>query len=59
MVDHAVAVKGVLARVGHEPLGGPGLLLNSPAEQIASVDRARLAREIVTEKRPSGVHPLV
>ena len=55
MVDHAVAVKGVLARAGHEPLGGPGLLLNSPAEQIASVDRARLAREIVTEKRPSGV----
>src|SRR5829696_2045173 len=35
MVDDAVAVKAVAARVGHIALHGPGLLLGGPAEQVA------------------------
>jgi hypothetical protein len=53
MVDNAVAMKAVTARVGHKALHSPGLLLGGPTEQVASGEPGPTLREIVTEKQPS------
>lgn len=55
MVDDAVAMKAVAARVGDKALHGLGLLLIGPTEQVAGGEPSPTAREIVTEKRPSPV----
>jgi hypothetical protein len=55
MVDDAVAMKAVAARVGDKALHGPGLLLGGPGEQVAGGEPGPTLREIVTEKRPSAV----
>jgi hypothetical protein len=48
-----VTMKGVAPGVGHEPVCGPGLLLQRAAQQVTTGGLVRSAREIVTEKRSS------
>jgi hypothetical protein len=55
MVDDAVAMEAVAARIGDKALHGPGLLLGRPAEQVPGREPGPTLREIVTKKRSSAV----
>ena len=54
MMDDAVAVEGVAARVGDKAFQGPGLLLGGPAEQVAGGESGPALARDGDGKRPSA-----
>jgi hypothetical protein len=54
MMDDAVAVEGVAARVGDKPSRARAFSSAVPLSRSLAANLARPLREMVTEKRPSA-----